>query len=61
MNTLIGYNAGHQVTTGQGNTLIGHSVAGGATVTGTYNSAIGHSALNSVTSCLLYTSPSPRD
>ena len=55
-NTALGYEAGVAITTGIQNTIIG-AKAGDATTDADFNVAVGYNAL----SCLLYTSPSPRD
>ena len=47
-NTLFGYNAGNEVTTGDNNTFFGREAGGNVTTTAN-NTAIGHNALNAGT------------
>ncbi len=49
-NTLIGYNAGLNISTGGENTIVGAAAMAGATVTGAQNTAVGSAALNNCNS-----------
>ncbi len=49
-NTLIGYNAGLNISTGGENTIVGAAAMAGATVTGIQNTAVGSASLNNCNS-----------
>ena len=62
-NTACGYDCGGAITTGTNNLMLGKEAGGGSSPGGTITTSSNNVVLgnNSISNCLLYTSPSPRD